>query len=51
MGVEDEPAAGGEDAEAFFHFRADLVRCAEGQGLLGVNAAAPEDELVTELRF
>ena len=47
--AEDEAAACAEDFHAFADFPVDFVGRAEGQGLLRVRAAAPEDEVAPEL--
>ena len=47
-GVEDEAAAVAEDLDPLAHLAADLVRRAEGQRLLRVDAAAPEGEPLAE---
>jgi len=48
-GVEDEAAAGGEDLTAAQHLLADLCRRSEGQYVLRVYAAAPEDNALAEV--
>src|SRR5450755_1164315 len=42
--IEDEAAAGGEDFAAAQDFVANLLRGAEGERFLGIDAAAPEDQ-------
>ena len=49
--VENKTAARAEDVDAFFDLLADFVGSAEGQSFLGIDAAAPEDDLVAEFRF
>src|ERR1039458_2472651 len=44
--AEDEAAAGAESFDSLAHLVPHFLRCAEGQGLLRVHAAAPEDQLV-----
>ena len=48
-GVEDEPAVPAEDLAALEDLGPDLLGRPEGQGLLGVDAAAPEDDVPAEL--
>src|SRR4030042_1041163 len=50
-GVEDEPAAGGQDLHPAEHLIPDLPGRPEGECRLGVDAAAPEDDAVTVSLF
>src|ERR1019366_4095175 len=48
-GVEHEPPAGGDDVDPLPALPVDLLGGAEGQGVLRVDAAAPEGDVAAEL--
>ena len=47
--VKDKPAAWSEDLHALVHLLADLLGRTEGQGVLGIHAAAPEGDPAAKL--
>ena len=49
--VEDESSPWREDRDTLRYLRAHLLRCAEGEGVLRIHAATPEDDAIAEARF